>query len=106
MKKINKWLSGQKWIYKFAVKLIANRIENSKVRLSRSYLVTHGWQVEDEKYWVQDGIKYRDKIWIEFEYDYYRVFHGEDRTFIALESSFEWFENYYILVHGDILLSE
>lgn len=101
MKNLIKWLSAKQWIYNLAVKLIANRIVHGQNRLTRDYLMSKGWDLEDGKYWVEKGIKGRDKIWIEFENHYYRVWHGKERTFIALESSLEWFENYYLLTHGD-----
>jgi hypothetical protein len=101
MKAFIKWLSLGNWAYKFALKLIANRIVHSQNKLTREYLMSRGWALIDGKYWVDLSLKDRDKIWIEFEKDYYRVWHGSDRTFIALESSLEWFENYYLLAHPD-----
>ena len=101
MKRIIQWLSLKNWAYKLAVKLIANRIVHSQNRLTRDYLMSNGWELQDGKYWVQPNIKDRDKILVEFENHYYRVWHGADRTFIALEISIEWFENYYLLAHGD-----
>jgi hypothetical protein len=101
MKRFIQWLSLKNWAYKLAVKLIANRIVHGQNRLTRDYLMLKGWDLEDGKYWVEPNIKDRDKIWIEFENHYYRVWHGKERTFITLESSLEWFENYYLLAHGD-----
>jgi len=46
-------------------------------------------------------MKDRDLITIQFESHYYRVWHSSKLTFIALESSVEWFELYYLLAHGD-----
>lgn len=101
MKRLIQWLSLKNWAYRLAVKLIANRIVHGQNRLTRGYLMSKGWGLEDGKYWVEKGIKDRDKIWIEFESDYYRVWHGKERTFISLEISLEWFENYYLLANGD-----
>lgn len=100
MKNLIKWLSAKQWIYRLAIKLIANRIVHGRNRLTPEYLKGKGW-IQKGKYWVEPNIKDRDKIWIHFENHYYRVWHGGDRTFIALESSLEWFENYYLLAHGD-----
>lgn len=100
MKNLIKWLSAKQWIYKLAVKLIANRIVHGLNRLTPEYLQNKGW-IQEGKYWVEPNIKDRDKIWVQFEYHYYKVWYGGDRTFIALESSLEWFENYYLLAHGD-----
>lgn len=101
MKRIIQWLSLKNWAYKLSVKLIANRIVHGQNKLTRDYLMSKGWDLEDGKFWVEKDIKDRDKIWIEFENHYYRVWHGKERTFIALESSLEWFENYYLLAHCD-----
>lgn len=100
MKRFIQWLSLKNWAYKLAVKLIANRIVHGFNRLTPEYLQGKGW-IQEGKYWVEPNIKDRDKIWINFENHYYRVWHGGDRTFIALESSLEWFENYYLLANGD-----
>lgn len=100
MKNLIKWLSAKQWIYKLAVKLISNRIAHSLNSLTPEYLQNKGW-IQEGEYWVEPNIKDRDKIWVQFEYHYYRVRHGRDKTFIALESSLEWFQNYYLLVHVD-----
>lgn len=99
-KRLVKWMSANQWIYKLAVKLISNRIVHGINRLTPEYLRDKGWMQEGE-YWVEPNIKDRDKIWIYFESHYYRVLHGGHKTFIALESSLEWFENYYLLAHAD-----
>jgi hypothetical protein len=100
MKRFTEWLCKKKWAYNYAVKLIANRIVHCQNQLTPEYLKSKGW-VEESGYWVEPGKKSRDKIWIQFEHHYYRVFHGAERTFIALESKIEWFEVYYLLSHGD-----
>jgi hypothetical protein len=95
-----KWMSNQNWIYNLAVKLIANRIVHGQNQLTPKYLMDRGW-VEEEGFFVESNIKDRDKIWIKFENHYFRIWHGKERTFIGLESKVEWFENYYLLAHGD-----
>jgi hypothetical protein len=69
MKNLIKWLSAKQWIYKLAVKLIANRIIHGLNRLTPEYLQSKGW-IQEGKYWVEPN-------------------------------SLEWFENYYLLAHGD-----
>jgi hypothetical protein len=96
-----KWMSNKKWAYQLSIKLIALRIVNSKTPLTKEYLILKGWILEDGIFWVEKEVKERDKIRIQFESHYYRVWHGENKTFIALESSLEWFENYYLLIHSD-----
>jgi len=100
MKKVTQWLSSQKWIYKFAVKLIANRIVHCQNLLTPDYLKAKGWYEEDG-FWIEPNMKECDKIWIQFERHYFRIWHGKERTFIGLESKVEWFEVYYLLAHGD-----
>ena len=86
--------------YKEAVEVIAKAIVHSKNRLTPEYLMERNW-VEENGYYIEPNIKDRDRISISFEHHYYRVWHGGDRTFFALESSIEWFELYYLLSHGD-----
>ncbi len=93
-------MSDQNWIYALAVKIIANRIVHGRSLLTPKYLFDRGW-VEEKGFFVEPNIKDRDKIWIQIEGQYFRVWHGKDRTFIALESKVEWFENYYLLAHGN-----
>lgn len=100
MNKLIKWISSKKWGYKLATRILANRIVFSKKLLTRDYLHSKGWEAEG-KYWTQKDVKDRYKIWIEFENGNYRVWHGKEKTFIALESRLEWFEIYYLMLHGD-----
>ncbi|MCE3278053.1 MAG: hypothetical protein K0S44_244 [Bacteroidetes bacterium] len=94
------------WIYNTAVKVIAKRIVHSENRLTPEYLLSKGWiterdEVRDKTFYVEPNIKKRDKISIDFEKHSYRLWHGPDRTFIACESSVEWFEIYYLMAHSD-----
>ncbi len=100
MQKAITWLSLKNWAYRLAVKLIANRIVHGGNKLTPHYLKSNGW-IEEGEFWVQPDIKDRDKIWILPGDNYYRVFHGGDKTFIALEGSTEWLEIYQLLVHRD-----
>ena len=93
-------MSLNNWAYKLAVKMIANRIIYSQNLLTPDYLKSKGW-IKENGFWVEPNIKERDKIWIQFENHYFRVWHGRDRTFISLETKLEWFENYYLLAHSD-----
>ena len=98
MKKVTRWLSSQNWIYKFAIKIIANRIIHEQNLLTPEYLKSKGW-VEEDGFWIEQEIKSRDKIWIQFEHHYFRIWHGKERTFVGLESKLEWFEIYYLINH-------
>jgi len=95
-----KWISMKDFIYKLSLSVVANRIVHGEHRLTPQYLTDRGWIYKDG-YFIESQIKNRDKIWIQFEHHYYRVWHGPNRTFIGLESTVEWFENYYLLIHGD-----
>jgi len=95
-----------KWLYKLAKKFLAKRLVHSENRLTNGYLLTRGWipkidTVRGKTFYCEPNMKGRDVIYIDFEAHYYRVWHSEAKTFIALESSIEWFELYYLLAHGD-----
>lgn len=98
MKKVFiKWMSNQNWIYKLAVKLIANRIVHGQNHLTPKYLFDRGW-IEEDGFFVEPNIKDRDKILIQFENHYFRIWHGKEKTFIALESKVEWFKTIIYLL--------
>ncbi len=88
------------WIHQLALKIIFRKIIRSGNTLTAEYLLGKGW-VKDGDYYVESNIKDRDKVWIKIDHYYYRVFHGRTKTFIALESTIEWFELYYLIIHGD-----
>lgn len=88
------------WLYKFAIKVIAINIVKHGNQLTHEYLLKKGW-IEKDDFWIEPNAKERDKIWIQFEHHYFKIWHGKERTFIGLESKVEWFEVYYLLTHGD-----
>jgi|TARA_Y100000310_G_scaffold169451_2_gene169511 hypothetical protein len=88
------------WIYRLARKVIAKHIIKHGRTLHPNDLIKLGW-VEKDGYYTEPNIKDRDRITIQFENHYYRVWHSADKTFIALESTYEWFEMYYLLIHSD-----
>ena len=90
----------ENWIYRLAIKVIARRIVLKDNLLTPEYLKNNGW-IKENNSWIEPNIKERDKIWIDFESHYFRVYHGNNKTFIALESKIEWFEMYYLLAHSD-----
>ncbi len=101
MKAIIKLLSSKRWVFELSLKIIANRIVHCQNLLTPEHLKEKGFIQGEDGTFYQPDIKDRDKIWIEFEHHYYRVWHGRERTFIALESKLEWFETYYLFAHGD-----
>lgn len=100
MKKLLKWLSSFDRVYKLCLSVIANRIVHSNEYLTPHHLISRGF-IQDGNYFIEPNVKYRDKVWVQFENHYFRIYHGPERTFIALESKKAWFENYYLLIHGD-----
>jgi hypothetical protein len=97
MKKIFRWLSSNDSIYNAALSFVAYRIEHHGELLTPDHLSSMGW-IKEGNCWVEKNIKKRDKIWIQFEDSYYRVYHGADKTFMALKSNKVWFENYHIIM--------
>jgi hypothetical protein len=100
MKKISRLLSSEKWIYKLALSIICNRIIHQQNLLTPQYLIDKGW-IEKDGFYFEPNTKDRDKIWIQFENTYFRVWHGKEKTFIGLESKVEWFETYFLMMHSD-----
>jgi hypothetical protein len=88
------------YLYKLAIKVIAINIVKHGNQLTPEYLLNKGW-IKQDGYYIEPNMKDRDLVSIGFESHYYRVWHSSKRTFIALESTIEWFENYYLIIHGD-----
>ncbi len=94
----------KQWLFNLCLKTVIKFVNNGDRKLTGTILKERGWEAVNAHgsfYWVEPNIKDRDKIWISFENHYYKVWHGKDRTFIALESSLEWFEVYYKMIHPD-----
>ena len=94
------------FLYKKALKIISINILTYGNKLTPDYLLKNGWIIKfdtitKKSYYCEPNIKERDTIYIEFESNYYRVWHGKAKTFIALESSIEWFECYYLIISSD-----
>lgn len=96
-----KFLQSINWILRVANNIVASRIITSE-QLTPEHLKSWGW-IQEGNFWVEANIKTRDKIWIQFENHYYRVYHGEERTFISLKATIGWFQNYYRLLSPDAL---
>lgn len=81
---------------------IKHTVSSDDDGLSPDYLKSLGWITEfddvlKKTFYIEPNIKKRDKISVEFEQEYYRVYHGKERTFIALETSLKWFQLHYML---------
>ena len=88
----------QNWLFKLAIKFIAIRLVRSYNKLTPDYLLKKGFIKKGGEY-IEPNVKGRNRVTIEFENHYYRVYHSDKKTFIALEISVEWFEAYYLIIH-------
>lgn len=96
----------KQFIYNQAIKVIARKLVYSENRLTPKHLEDMGWMpyfddVRQKTFYCESDIKSRDRILVDFENHYYRVWHGKDVTFIALETTKEWFDLYYMMAHPD-----
>ena len=95
------WFSSKNFIYKLIFKLFANRIVWHPTILTEDYLLSKGWIKGFDGMYYEPNLKKRDVIYIQIEGNYYTVFHSINKTYITTENSIEWFEMYYMLIHGD-----
>jgi hypothetical protein len=67
-------------------------------------LTAAGWVIDESGFYVEPNIKDRDRVSIQFENHYYRIYHSEYRTFVALEYSREWLQIYLFALdyHGEL----
>lgn len=93
------------WIFKMVMIFIAKRLVHSNNKLTPKYLLFKGWVMQegdgDRVIYVEPNIKDRDRITIAFDGNGYRIWHSDKMTFIAAETSLEWFELYYLMIHPD-----
>lgn len=94
------------WLFSLLLKRIAKTIVYSENKLTRGYLESKGWIPKfdsnlQKTFWFEEGLKERDTIWIDFETNSYRIWHGKDKTYITSATSIEYFEIYYLMAHGD-----
>jgi len=87
------------WLYIKAVQFISYQIVMGDKLLTKEHLVKDGWVLKDG-YYVEPDVKDRDMVSIKFEHHYYRVWHGQNKTFIALRSSLKWFELHMLMLEN------
>ena len=95
----------KKLLFKWAMSILKKNLEEGE-NLKPEHLVNLGWKKipgYGTTMMVEPEIKDRDMVWIEFcgaygRVDYYRVWHGRERTFIALKAKKAWFDAYYMLL--------
>jgi hypothetical protein len=88
-----------KLFVKIAIKFLRWLMISKGTHLHSFHLLRAGWVIEEDegiKFFVEPRIKSRDKVWISLHNYYYRVYHGERRTFVSLESTVEW-PQFYLL---------
>lgn len=81
-------------LLKIAIKVLYWLIFSKGTQLKPEHLIAAGWKQDLKGFFVEPFIKDRDKVWIQFEHSYYRVYHSENKTFIALETNIEWLQVY------------
>jgi hypothetical protein len=75
-------------------------INTSETPLTPYILVKNGWErrtENDKVYYIQPYMKDRDRVYIEFESHYYRVWHSHRKTFISVQTHVEWLLLYLLL---------
>jgi hypothetical protein len=85
-------------LFKIILKVIDWLTHEKSTQLKPEHLTSKGWVLENG-YYVEPNIKGRDRIWIQFEHHYYRVYHGENRTFIDLKFQYEWLKLWLMLLN-------
>jgi hypothetical protein len=100
-KKIFRLLATKKWAFDFAMKVIGNTLAFSDNALTPWHLEQLGWKC-DGNCWYDPLTKERDRIGIVFYNGFYMVWHGPDKTWIACESSVEWFNVFRLAVERDL----
>lgn len=86
----------------FCRKIISYRIVWLNESLTHDYLIKKGFVLKDG-YYIEPNVKSKYAIRITFHDNgsHYKVSVGESDKVIAVESSVEWFELFYLLHHPD-----
>lgn len=94
----------KRYILKIIIKVLYWVIFKKGDQLQPWHLSAAGWIVDENGFYVEPNIKGRDKVSIQFENHYFRVYHSEYRTFVALESRKEWLQLYLFSLdyHGEL----
>ena len=91
-------------LYKLALRIVANRIAKSKTRLTPQYLFDRGWipylDIKMGKTYIIKGTV-RKRVWVWFAgKEFYQIYYGCNKRYIALAESVELLEAYMVLVNG------
>lgn len=88
------------WLFALSHMIIANQIVRHDETLTPEYLEAFGW-ILIKGYYIEPGIKDRDRISVKFDGNFYRVYHSANRTFIAFQNGVKWFETYYLMLNSE-----
>ena len=77
-------------LHKKALKIISINIFTYGNKLTPDYLLKRGWIIKFDKttqksYYCEPNTKERDTIYVEFESNYYRVWHGKKKHLLHLK---------------------
>ena len=78
-------------------KFLPPKTENDAL-LTPQYLLSLGFVKDENGFYSEPHVKERDRIWINFTGEYYRVWHGSAKIFINLKNKQAWFDAYYKLM--------
>lgn len=87
-------------LLRITLKVLRWLIKRKGDQLTPDHLYRAGWVIEVQNgrtFFIEPNIKGRDKVWISFENHYYRIYHGENRTFIDLQGTLQWLQVYLFL---------
>ena len=93
-------LVRKNFVKRIAKTILFNSICESNTRLTGTHLTDKGFIKRDGSFF-EENVKERDRLYITFYERWYSVRYGLDRTFITNESSLEWFELFYSIIHPD-----
>lgn len=97
--KIIDFLSNSPFFNRIAFAVVSKSLSNGK-NMNPQYLIDKKWVCDENGFYYEPYTKERDRIWVKFESNFYRVYHGPNKTFIALRSKVLWFENYSNLINS------
>jgi hypothetical protein len=90
-----------KIIFHIALAIVRGCINNNTTRLTPDHLLEKGFVCTHGSTFIEPDVKARDLVTVVFEKNYYRVYHSDNMIFIAVETSKEWFDTYYMILHPD-----
>lgn len=90
-----------KILFRAVITLLVKCIAHSKTPLTGADLIAKGFYSEGGFTFTETHVKGRDRITVMLDSTGYRVYHSDNMIFVAAESSKEWFDAYFMLIHQD-----